>query len=266
MRPVTAWTLCGLCLIVGPRIARAETIDPARTIALAAEDGNGGGTADSSVVKASYLLTGLHCPPCASTVEQSLKRTRGVRSVRVDWNTKNAWIEFDERVIPAQKVSRLIAATLHMMGGDMRYGGWLALRVEGVEDEKTASRVKEVLGKVEGVSRVAVYPNQGGVGIAFGAKGNVSLRQLIAALDAAGLKGSAYTDSPRKTGQLSTGNDPHAGMAMGAGQGHGGMRHEMSCPGCQGGMRMGTAGQESPAPASKIVRPAGFSAGRRCGC
>jgi copper chaperone CopZ len=140
--------------------------------------------------KARFLITGLHCPPCTTTVEQSLKKAKGVRSIKVDWNTKNAVVEFDESVVPAQKVASLIAATPHMMGNDMRYGGWLALKVAGVDDEKVAAKAKEALGKVKGVSKVVVYPRQGSVGVAFTNDGKVTTQELLSALEAAGLKGS----------------------------------------------------------------------------
>src|SRR5262245_3500641 len=77
--------------------------------------------------KATFLVTGLHCPPCTSTVQGSLSRVKGVQSVSVDWNTKNAKVVFDESVLPAQALAAAIEGTPHMMGGGMRYGGWLAL-------------------------------------------------------------------------------------------------------------------------------------------
>src|SRR5205823_3413242 len=90
-------------------------------IALAA----GQGAADKSaspadkkeaIVQATYLITGLHCPPCTTTVEQSLRRAPGVRSIKVDWRTQNAHVEFDENVVSAQKVATLVSRTPHMMG------------------------------------------------------------------------------------------------------------------------------------------------------
>src|SRR5262245_59253512 len=92
----------------------------------------------ASRTKATFLITGLHCPPCTRTVEASLARTKGIKSVTVDWRTHNAKIEFDETLLPAQSLSQLIAGTPHMMGRGMQYGGWLALKAEGVKEPKTA--------------------------------------------------------------------------------------------------------------------------------
>ncbi len=147
---------------------------------------------DPETIKATYLVTGLHCPPCTKTVESSLRRIKGVRSATVDWKTKQARVEFDEAVLPAQQLARLIAETPHMMGGDMQYAGWLALKAPEVKDDATAKRAKEALGELEGVKRVAAYPAQNSVGVLFDAKGEVTSRQLVEALKAAGFEAEPF--------------------------------------------------------------------------
>src|SRR5438034_11536857 len=106
--------------------------------------------------KATFLVTGLHCPPCTSTVQNSLTRVKGVKSVAVDWNTKNAKIVFDESVLPAQSLAAAIEGTPHMMGAGMRYGGWLALKVPSITDQASGQKAKEKLSKVVGVTAMAV--------------------------------------------------------------------------------------------------------------
>lgn len=137
--------------------------------------------------QATFLVTGLHCPPCTKTVESSLSKVKGIRSIQVDWKAKDAQIEFDEAVLPAQRVAKLIADTPHMMGRNMQYGGWLLLKVADIKDEATAKPVKEALSKVEGVKRVVAYPKQHAVGVEFGTKGDLTTKQLIEALKKAGL-------------------------------------------------------------------------------
>jgi copper chaperone CopZ len=140
--------------------------------------------------KGTFLVTGLHCPPCTSTVQGSLRRVKGVQSVAVDWNTKNAKVVFDESVLPAQALAAAIETTPHMMGGGMRYGGWLALKVPSIKDEASGQKAKETLSKVEGVKTVAVYPAQHSVGVLFAGKGTVSSQQLIDALAKEGIEAS----------------------------------------------------------------------------
>lgn len=148
--------------------------------------------ADEAAVptEGTYLITGLHCPPCTKTVESSLTRVKGVKSVSVDWRTKNAKIEFDEVILPAQVLAQKIAETPHMMGRDMQYAGWLSLKVPSVKDDATGKVVKEALANVEGISRVVAYPAQHAIGIAFKPNGKMTSHKVIELLAAAGIEAS----------------------------------------------------------------------------
>jgi copper chaperone CopZ len=142
--------------------------------------------------KATFLVTGLHCPPCTTTVQNSLARVKGVKAVTVNWNTKNARVEFDESVLPAQSLAAAIGTTPHMMGAGMRYGGWLALKVPSVTDEASGQKVKEALSKVEGVKTVAVYPAQHSAAVLFAGNGKLSSQQLIDVLSKEGIDAGNY--------------------------------------------------------------------------
>jgi Zn2+/Cd2+-exporting ATPase len=136
----------------------------------------------SQTTKSTYLITGLHCPPCTKTVERSLQGVKGIKSVKVDWQSKDARIEFDEKLIPAQVLAQRIAATPHMMGGGMKYSGWLALKVDGLRDSVTAEKTRDALKSIKGVRQVTIYPRQQSVGVQFDASGNLSTGDLIEAL------------------------------------------------------------------------------------
>jgi copper ion binding protein len=144
----------------------------------------------SKSVKATFLITGLHCPPCTTTVENSLKSLKGVKSAKVDWATKNAKVEYDEVQVAAQQIAGRIASTSHMMGGKLQYSGWLALKVPEMTSEGNVEKARAVLTKVKGVSNIAVYPQQKSVGVEFSAKGNISSAQLLDALKEVGLEAS----------------------------------------------------------------------------
>lgn len=149
---------------------------------------------ESEFVRSTFLITGLHCPPCTQTVEESLRSIKGVKSATVDWKTKNARVEFDEKLIPAQQLSIRIAATSHMMGGDMKYSGWLALQVADLKESDDAEwdRLKDALGKVEGVKQIVAYKSKSGVGVRFAAKGELTSMSLITAMTDSGFKLSNY--------------------------------------------------------------------------
>ncbi len=140
--------------------------------------------------KGTYLITGLHCPPCTKTVETSLTRLKGVKSVAVDWSTKNAKIEFDESILSAQVLAQKIAETPHMMGRDMKYAGWLALKVPSIKDEATGKVAKDALANVEGISRVVAYPAQHSIGVAFKPNGQMTSQKVIDLLAKAGIEAS----------------------------------------------------------------------------
>lgn len=142
--------------------------------------------------KATFLLTGLHCPPCTGTVQGTLTRANGVKGAKVDWRTKAARVEFDESVLPAQVLANTIAATPHMMGGRMRYAGWLALKAPSVTDEASGQLLKDALAKVEGIKSVAAYPEQRAVAVQFATEGKLTSQQVIDALAKAGIQASNY--------------------------------------------------------------------------
>jgi copper chaperone CopZ len=221
------------------------------------------GDRESQTTKATYLITGLHCPPCTRTVESSLARIQGVRSAKVDWRTKVAQIEFDENLVPAQTLAQRIASTPHMMRGDMKYDGWLALKVPDVKDDAVAKKVKQTLGGIKGVKQVVVFPKQQTIGVQFESAGGLTSGQLIGKLNDAGLKaGTALPAEPppasKSTNRIrpaariaqATPADPHAGMEMdhskmempnqtAASMDHGAMNHAGMDHGAMGHMMCG---------------------------
>jgi copper chaperone CopZ len=148
--------------------------------------------ARASPAKQTFVLQGLHCPPCTSTVESALKQVDGVQSAKVDWKTKNAWITFDEGVISAQQVAQKIAATPHMMGRGMHYEASLALKVPGLKDDAAAEKAKAALAEVPGVGAVYAYPQQESVAVRFGGTGKATTVDLIAALKMAGFDAAPF--------------------------------------------------------------------------
>jgi copper chaperone CopZ len=142
--------------------------------------------------RGTYVIRGLHCPPCTTTVASALKKAPGVQSVKVDWTTKNAWVDFDERVLSAQQVARLIATTPHMMGRNMRYAGLLALKVPELGDDESAAKAVAALKQVPGVSKVTPYVKQHSVTVEFAGQGDVTTLQLIEALGAAGMEAASF--------------------------------------------------------------------------
>jgi Cu+-exporting ATPase len=146
----------------------------------------------SAPTKAKLLITGLHCPPCTKTVQGSLAKVPGVKSIAVDWASKNAQVEFDESVLPVQSLMHKIAATPHMMGRDMHYGAWLALNVPDLKDEATGKKVQQALAGVKGIKQVAVYPDKHAIGVLFSGDGKVTTQEVIDLLAKAEIQAAGY--------------------------------------------------------------------------
>jgi copper chaperone CopZ len=146
----------------------------------------------NTATKATFSISGLHCPPCTRTVESSLRKQAGVKAVKVDWATKSAKVEFDESVLPVQQLAAAVAATPHMMGGGLSYGSWLALSVPGIKDDASAKMAEMTVHDIKGVTGVGASAARHTLSVQFAKDGSVSSKQLIAALDAAGFKASNY--------------------------------------------------------------------------
>ncbi|HEX4142310.1 MAG TPA: heavy metal-associated domain-containing protein [Pirellulales bacterium] len=146
----------------------------------------------TALTKATFSISGLHCPPCTRTVESSLRRQKGVKAVKVDWATKSAKVEFDEAVLPVQQLSAAVAATPHMMGGGLNYAGWLALSVPGIKDDASAKMAEAAVRDVKGVTGAGASATRRTLSVQLAKDGNVTSQQLIDALEAAGFKASNY--------------------------------------------------------------------------
>ena len=143
-------------------------------------------------IKQTFVVQGLHCPPCTTTVESALKRTKGIENVKVDWSTKNAWVTFDENIISAQQVAQAIVSTPHMMGRNMHYQASLALKVHELKDDAAAEKAKAALVEIPGVSVAYAYPQQQSVAVRFQPTGKLTTAELIAALKKAGFEATPF--------------------------------------------------------------------------
>jgi len=101
-------------------------------------------------------------------------------------------LEFDETAVPAQAIATAMDKTPHMMGADLRYGGWLALSVPDLTDEAAAKKATDTLSKLKGVAKVAPYVKQRAIGVQFAADGKLTSKELIDTLAKAGLKAANF--------------------------------------------------------------------------
>jgi copper chaperone CopZ len=135
--------------------------------------------------KATFSVRGMHCPPCANVLANSLHKTKGIHGAKVDWKNRQARVEIDEDVISIAAVARTMSTTPHMMGGNMEYSGSLVMKAPMLIDEASAKAVTDALAQIPGVAKVTPWLKQHAVTIRFSEKGDVTMRQLNEALAAA---------------------------------------------------------------------------------
>ncbi len=150
------------------------------------------GAEEPKFAEATFLVTGLHCPPCTRTVEASVAPLPGVQSIVVDWKTKTAKATFDPAVTSVWSIVERIAGTRHMMGGRLKYAAWLGLNVPELKDDKAAAAIKRSLQGVEGVAAVSAYPKQHVVAVLFDGKTQVEVENLLRAIKEAGYEAQLY--------------------------------------------------------------------------
>jgi copper chaperone CopZ len=155
-------------------------------------------SAKPDLTKAIYMVPNQHCPAYATALEQSLKRTEGIKSTTVNFPNKLATVVFDENVISAQEISRAMFQAPHAMGANMKYGAFLLLSVPDARDKATGSKAVAALNKVEGVAKAMFYQQSKSVAIEFADKGKATSTELIKALEDAGVKGTLYGAKGKK--------------------------------------------------------------------
>ena len=62
-------------------------------------------------MKAVYKIHGMHCASCALTIEHALLKAAGVRSASVNFASETALIEFDEKIISASNLAKIVNET-----------------------------------------------------------------------------------------------------------------------------------------------------------
>ena len=125
-------------------------------------------------------------------MESSLSRIKGITSAKVDWATKSAKVQYDEKVISANQVADAVARTPHMMGRGMTYSGALALSVPAVSDKDSGKTAVEALQKLPGVAKVNAFPTPHTLTVQFKEGAKLSSAQLIDTLDKAGMPAKTY--------------------------------------------------------------------------
>lgn len=61
-------------------------------------------------VKKQFIVEGMHCGSCAVSIGMIIKNLKGVKSARVDYDTRRAEIEYDEAEVGLTDMGHAIAS------------------------------------------------------------------------------------------------------------------------------------------------------------
>ncbi len=61
------------------------------------------------LTKTTLTIEGMHCGSCALAIELILKEKEGVSSVKVDYNSKKAEVEFDENKVQLDDLKKEVS-------------------------------------------------------------------------------------------------------------------------------------------------------------
>jgi hypothetical protein len=103
--------------------------------------------------RATFMISGLHGPRDALRLERYLASHQGIRRAVVRWDFREAKTEFDEHIVSAQAVTRLIAKSNAGRHAEELVAR-LLLKVPSVRIEEKARLPAYVLSKLPGVESV----------------------------------------------------------------------------------------------------------------
>ena len=88
---------------------------------------------DKPQEKAIINVVGMHCATCAITIEKALKKDSGVRDVKVNFGTDQAFIQYDPKKTDLSELHRIIEEA-----------GYKTVRDEGLFDFEKQSKLRKI--------------------------------------------------------------------------------------------------------------------------
>src|SRR3989344_8603277 len=99
--------------------------------------------------KITLNIQGMHCASCAAIIERALKKSKGINNAIVNFATKKASIEYDEKLTNTKEFELIIEKKGYNVTKNE-----LTLHIDGMNSEHCAVIVKNALIKLNGVTNV----------------------------------------------------------------------------------------------------------------
>ena len=139
-----------------------------------------------AIKRATFMIGGLHGPRDALRLERYLASHQGIRRAVVRWDFRAAKTEFDEHIVSAQAVTRLIAKSNAGRHAEELVAR-LLLKVPSVRIEEKAGLPAYVLSKLPGVESVTPQMAFQAVEVGYALEGELTTDDLIRALAVEGI-------------------------------------------------------------------------------
>ncbi len=101
-------------------------------------------------------VTGMTCASCSTRVERVVGKLAGVKSASVNLATEKLSLQFDESVLSEEQVAEAVRKAGYGIAPKQEQAKRITIPIEGMTCASCVARIEKVVGKLEGVTSVAV--------------------------------------------------------------------------------------------------------------
>ncbi|MEW6456701.1 MAG: heavy metal translocating P-type ATPase [Acidobacteriota bacterium] len=112
------------------------------------------------IEKTSISISGMHCASCAITIENSLKKVKGVLDARVNFASEKAFIEFNPETTELSQLENAIEITGYKVIKEEKKKEILNLKIIGMDNLHCLGTVKGVLDNLDGIISKELFINE----------------------------------------------------------------------------------------------------------
>ena len=120
---------------------------------------------DKNTAKTTISISGMHCASCASLIERSLKKTRGVVNASVNYATEKASVEFDENEVNEDALKQAVVKAGYKVLEFKNENniGEARLKVIGMDNPHCVGTVGDALNLVKGIISKELSVNENAI-------------------------------------------------------------------------------------------------------
>lgn len=138
------------------------------------------------VRKESIKISGMSCAACAARIEKGLNKLEGVNSANVNFAMEKATVEYDDRLINAQRFDEVVGKLgYEVIKEKEAQENKVELKISGMSCAACAAKIEKKLSKLDGVSKAAVNLATEKASVEFDSS-DIKVSEMIKAVQALG--------------------------------------------------------------------------------